>query len=101
MQFLTLSAENTEIFNLFPFPFKFHLVVVIISFIFFAVSFIRYKKPYQLIFAIAVPLSLLIWKVGDNKSMFYIIGAIEFALILIAFITAIIFRPKKNDGSEG
>ncbi len=100
MQFLTLSAENTEIFNLFPFPFKFHLVVVIISFIFFAVSFIRYKKPYQLIFAIAVPLSLLIWKVSD-KSMFYIIGAIEFALILFAFITAIIFRPKKNDSSEG
>ena len=92
--------SSNEVFNLFPFPFSFHIVVAAISFIFFVLSFIRYKKPYQLIFAIAVPLSLLIWKVEDNKTLFYLIGAGEFALILIALITAIVCKPKNKNPEE-
>lgn len=85
--------------SLFPFPFKFHLVFACIAFIFFAYRFKNEKRPYQLIFAIAIPFSLMIW-LSEVKSYFYLIGAIELLFIIAAAVTAIVFKPKKEDKAD-
>ena len=86
------DAENPTIF---PFPFQMHLSLAVISLLFFGYRFAVQKKPFQLIFAIAVPLSMLVW-VSDNKTLFYILGLVELALITIAIITSITCKPKKT-----
>ena len=75
-----------------------HITLAVISVIFFTYRFMVQKKPFQLIFAIAVPLSLLLW-VSNNKTLFYTIGAIELVLILLAFITSIVCKPKKEEAA--
>ena len=86
-------AENPTIF---PFPFPMHIAIVIISVIFFGFRFAVQKKPYQLIFAIAVPISLLLW-VSNNKTLYYTVGIIELILILLAVISTFVFKPKKAE----
>lgn len=87
------DAENPTIF---PFPFAMHLGLAIISVIFFGYRFAVQKKPFQLIFAIAVPLSLLLW-ISDNRTLFYGLGIAELCLILAAFFTSIFMKPKKGE----
>ncbi|WP_164169300.1 hypothetical protein [Ruminococcus flavefaciens] len=87
------DAENPTIF---PFPFPMHIAIVIISVIFFGFRFAVQKKPYQLIFAIAVPISLLLW-VSNNKTLYYTVGIIELILILLAVISTFVFKPKKAE----
>jgi bacteriorhodopsin len=84
------DAENPTIF---PFPFEMHIALAVISVIFFSYRFAVQKKPFQLIFAIAVPLSLLLW-ISNNKTLFYTVGIVELILILIAFFTSIFVKPK-------
>ncbi|SHM52976.1 hypothetical protein [Ruminococcus flavefaciens] len=84
------DAENPTIF---PFPFQLHLALAVISVIFFSYRFAVQKKPFQLIFAIAVPLSLLLW-VSNNKTLFYTVGIIELILIVTALFTSIFVKPK-------
>lgn len=84
------DAENPTIF---PFPFQLHLALAVISVIFFSYRFAVQKKPFQLIFAIAVPLSLLLW-VSNNKTLFYTVGIIELILIITALFTSIFVKPK-------
>ncbi|MCR5601362.1 MAG: hypothetical protein K6G33_11565 [Ruminococcus sp.] len=87
------DAENPTIF---PFPFEMHLALAIISFLFFSYRFAVQKKPFQLIFAVAPALSLLLW-VSDNKTLFYGLGLVELALIIIAIVTSIVCKPKKTE----
>lgn len=87
------DAEHPSIF---PFGFTMHLALVIISVIFFSYRFAVQKKPFQLIFAIAPPISLALW-ISENKNLFYTVGAIEFVLILAALISTFICKPKKAD----
>ena len=87
------DAENPTIF---PFPFQMHIALAIISFLFFSYRFAVQKKPFQLIFAIAVPLSMLVW-VSNNKTLFYGLGLVELALIVIAIITSFVCKPKKAE----
>ena len=89
------DAENPTIF---PFPFPMHIAIVIISVIFFGFRFAVQKKPYQLIFAIAVPISLLLW-VSNNKTLYYTVGIIELILILLAVISTFVFKPKKAEAA--
>jgi len=84
------DAENPTIF---PFPLSMHLALAVISIIFFSYRFAVQKKPFQLIFAIAVPLSLLLW-VSNNKTLFYTVGIIELILIVTALFTSIFVKPK-------
>ena len=51
------------------------------------------------IFAIAIPFSLMIW-LSEVKSYFYLIGAIELLFIIAAAVTAIVFKPKKEDKAD-
>lgn len=90
----TADAET----SLFPFPAEMHYPFVAIAVIFFLVSFIKQKKPYQLIFAIAIPLTLLLKFVTEKeRTLFYIFGAVELVLIVIALISVIVCRPKKKE----
>ena len=89
------DAENPTIF---PFPFPMHIAIVIISVIFFGFRFAVQKKPYQLIFAIAVPISLLLW-VSNDKTLYYTVGIIELILILLAIVSSFIFKPKKAEAA--
>lgn len=92
--FLQISdAENPTIF---PFPFEMHLALAVISFLFFSYRFAVQKKPFQLIFAIASPLSLALW-LSDSKTLFYGLGIVELALIIIAIVTSVVCKPKKAE----
>lgn len=79
--------------NLFPFPFKFHLVFSILAFVFFVFMFIRERRIYQAILAIAIPLSLCLW-ISESKTLFQVIGIAELVLILAAFISSIAQKKK-------
>ena len=82
--------------TLFPFPFNMHLIFACLAAIFFVYRFIVQRLPYQLIMAIAVLASLLIW-VSESRTLFYAVGIIEAVLILAALVTSFIFHPKKID----
>ena len=90
------QISDTEHPSIFPFGFSMHIALAIISVIFFAYRFATQKRPFQLIFAIAVPLSLALW-ISDNKTLFYCIGLIEFILILAALISTYVCKPKKTE----
>lgn len=99
--FLTM-AQTTEIeqTSLFPFPFSLHLIFCCISLIFFIWRFIKEKLPYQLIMAVAIPFSLLIW-LSDNKTLFYSIGIIETVLLIGAFVTSLVYKKKVVETPSG
>ncbi|MBP3379282.1 MAG: hypothetical protein J6K77_00245 [Ruminococcus sp.] len=98
---LTISTTTPEIenANLFPFPFGLHLMFCAMALIFFAWRFSEQKKPFQIIFAIAIPLSLTIW-LSKSKPWFYIIGLVELLLILAALVTCFIFRDKTPEEDD-
>ncbi len=98
--FLTM-AQTTEIeqTSLFPFPFSLHLIFCCISLIFFVYRFIREKSPYQIIMAVAIPFSLIIW-LSESKTLFYMVGIVESVLLLSAFITSIVFKKKTTETSS-
>lgn len=97
--FTTLNFTNAENPNLFPFPFKLHLIFSIVAFFFFIIRFIYDKKPYQAIFALAIPFSMTIW-LSENRVWFYIVGIIELILILAACISSIIYNIKHPQPKE-
>lgn len=78
--------------SLFPFPFSFHLVLSLIAVVFFIFRFYQQKRPFQLIFAIAVPFSMLVW-LSESKTLFYAVGIFELLFIIAAIVTSFIFKP--------
>lgn len=88
----TADVEQT---NLFPFPFKTHIIFCFIAVVFFIMQFFREGKPYQAIMGVAIPFSLVIW-LSDSRTLFYAVGITEAVLLLLAFVTAIIFRNKNK-----
>lgn len=95
----TLSEAEIENPNLFPFPFSMHIGFAIIGLLFFLYRFVTDKKPYQLIFAFAIPFSLTIW-LSDSRAWFYTLGAVEAVLVICAFITTFIFKDKPEEKAE-
>lgn len=96
----SLMAAGSDVPTIFPFPFPFHLVFAAIGFVFFILSFIKFRKPYQLLFAIGIPFSLLLWAAEDNRNLYYGIGIVELIIILSALVTSIVFKPKKEEKAE-
>lgn len=97
-----IAARVSDTPTLFPFPFKIHLIFSIVAFVFFLWRFAGNKRPYQLIMAVAIPLSLVIWA-SDNRVLFYSIGIAEAVLLLAALVTSFIFKDeeeKKADSVE-
>lgn len=95
----TLAAES-QTPTIFPFSFNFHLGFAIIGFLFFLISFFKLRRPYQLLFAVGIPLSLLIWLADDNRALYYGIGILELVIILGALVTSILTKPKKEEKTE-
>lgn len=89
----TLSEAEIENPNLFPFPLSMHIVFAVIGLLFFIYRFMTDKKPFQLIFAFAIPFSLTIW-LFESRTWFYILGATEAVLIICAFVTTFFFKDK-------
>ena len=94
--FLISMAQTAEVEQpvLFPFPFRLHLGFCCIALVFFVLRFIKEKLPYQLIMAVAIPFSLIIW-ISNSKTLFYTVGIIELVLIVSAFVTSIVFKKKE------
>lgn len=99
--FATLS-QQTEMVQpeLFPFPFKSHLIFCCIGFIFLAYRFYTQRKPHQIIMAFALPISLMVW-LSEKKSIYYTMGIIELVLIAAAIAATIVYNvrhpEKKNE----
>lgn len=98
--FALTQQAGVENPSLFPFPFKMHLIFACIGAIFFAYRFFTQKRPYQLIMAIAIPASLIIW-LSESRTLFYGLGIAEAVLILAAAVTSIIFKaPAESEDDE-
>lgn len=97
--FTTLSITNAENPNLFPFPFKLHLIFCIVAFVFFIFRFAFDKKPYQAILAVAIPFSMTLW-ISDNRFWFYTVGIIELTFIIAALIANTIYKIKHPQPKE-
>ena len=85
--------------TLFPITMEKHIVFCAVATVFFLLQFIRTKRIYQLILAVAVPLSLVIYIAPDNKTLFYGVGITEAVLLVLAFLLNIIqsSRDKKAE----
>jgi len=95
--FVTLTQQNdAEKPSLFPFPFSMHFVFVCISVLFFIYRFSVQKRPYQLIMAVAIFVSMGVW-ISDNRTLYYAIGAIELVLVLSAIVSSFVFKVKKTE----
>lgn len=81
--------------TLFPFPFNLHVIFCALALVFFIIMYSRRKRPYQIVFAIAIPLTLAIW-ISNNKGFFYAVGIVEVALIILAAVLTIIDNKKKK-----
>lgn len=95
----TLSITNAENPNLFPFPFKLHLIFCIVAFVFFIFRFAFDKKPYQAILAVAIPFSMTLW-ISDNRFWFYTVGIIEFLFIIAAVTANIVYKIRHPQPKE-
>ncbi|MDD7184457.1 MAG: hypothetical protein PUH54_02095 [Oscillospiraceae bacterium] len=87
--------NTTEVLqpNLFPFPFQHHLIFCCVALVFFVFLYMKYKKPHQLIMAIAIPFSLVLW-ISTSRVLFYAVGIIEVILLITALVLNIIHRKK-------
>lgn len=98
--FVRMAVGDAETPTLFPYPLPFHIIFALIAAIFFIFRFVTDRKPFQLIFAIAVPFSLTLW-ISDNRTWFYIVGAIELLFVLAALVSAFVYKGKSSPAEAG
>lgn len=85
-----------------PLPITLYCVCWAVSFL---AQFIRLKKPYQLMMAIAMPASLLIYIQPESRTLFYTIGLLVALDLLLALVISLIQRfrhpqEKKSDQQQ-
>lgn len=97
---LTMSETAMENPSFFPFPFPLHLTFAVIATVFLIFRFITNKKPYQLIMAIAIAISLALWIPSVSRTLYYTVGLIELILVAAAFVTSLIFKNKNVQAEE-
>ena len=79
----------------FPISFTYHLIFCLIAGAFFVVQFIR-----QLLLAVGIVASLLIYVGGEhNKVWFHTVGIFELVLLLGAIVLSIIARKKEKQAA--
>ena len=76
--------------TLFPITAEKHIIFCIFATLLFLLQFVRTKRWYQLVMAIAIPLSLLIYINPSNEYVYYGVGVLEGALLLFAFVLNIV-----------
>ncbi len=75
--------ENT----LFPISMEMHIGFALLALFVFGLQFIRLRKKYYLVLAIAIPCSLLAYVI-EGMTFFYALGIAEGAALLLALILA-------------
>ncbi|MBR6717152.1 MAG: hypothetical protein IKI77_02275 [Oscillospiraceae bacterium] len=80
--------------TLFTISMEKHIIFCIIAVVFFLLQFLRTKRLYQLILAIAVPVSMVIYLAPENDTVFYGVGIAEAVLLVLAFFANIIQNRK-------
>lgn len=80
--------------NLFIISQQKHIIFACVAAVFFLLQFVRTKRLYQLILAIAIPASLLIYIAPENKTFFYGVGIAEAVMLLAAFIASTVRAHK-------
>ncbi len=86
----------------FPISFGYHLFFAIAAGLFFFIQFYRFRRPYQLLFGIGLPASLLIYINSTSQTLFHAIGLFEFVLIVGAIVLSTIQHiQKKRKSSAG
>lgn len=95
----TLEVAHAENPSLFPFPFGLHAGFAIFALVFFIFRFFTDKKPFQLIFAIAIPFSMTLW-LSESRAWFYTVAAVEFVLIVCAFLSTIFYKKTSSEAEE-
>ena len=92
--FFTMDAST------FPISFTYHLIFCLIAGAFYVVQFIRLRRPYQLLLAVGIVASLLIYVGGEhNKVWFHTVGIFELVLLLGAIVLSIIARKKEKQAA--
>ncbi len=82
----------------FPIPFGWHVTFCILACVFFLIQYVRQKKSYQLLLAVAIPASLCIYIQPTNDSVFYMVGTFELVVLLGAVVFAIVeSRHRKEE----
>ena len=84
----------------FPISLTWHLTFCALACIFFVVQYVRTKKSYQLLLAIGIPASLIIYINPENVSLFYSVGVFEAVLLVGAVVFAFIERSRRKQEEE-
>lgn len=85
---------------IFPIALNKHLIFCAIALVFFLFQYIRQKNRYPLVFAVAIPATLLVY-VSENKTWFTAIGLLELALLILAAVLYVLDRRRaKTQAAE-
>lgn len=74
--------------SLFPIKLGIHIVFALAALLVFGLQFLRYRKKYHLVLAVAIPLTLLPYLAEDNMSLFYAVGVVDALALIGALILA-------------
>ena len=80
--------------TIFPIGQDKHLIFCILATLLFVLQFARTKRWYQLVMAIAIPASMLIYVQPENKTIYYAVGILEAVLLLLAMVLNIVQSAK-------
>ncbi|NLT10007.1 MAG: hypothetical protein GXY08_10960 [Ruminococcus sp.] len=78
--------------SLFPFTLGMHMTFVSIAVIFFIYRYYVQKRPYQVIIASAIFVSLGFW-LSESKTVYYGIGILQVLLLIAALISTFVCKP--------
>ncbi len=88
--------------SLFPIKLGIHIIFALASLLVFGIQFLRYRKKYHLVLAIAIPLTLLPYLAEDNMALFYGVGAVDAIALIGALILAqtVDRDPEEEEAAE-
>ncbi len=84
----------------FPISFPIYLGFCIIAAVFFVFLYVFRRRPQQLLLAIAVLASLIIFIDKDNSSLFAAVGWFELIILVAALVFSIVYAVRDNRQKE-
>ena len=84
----------------FPISMTWHMTFCALACIFFIIQYVRTKKSYQLLMAVAIPASLCIYICPENTSLFHAVGVFEAVVLVGAIVFAFIERSRRKQETE-
>mgnify|MGYP007112964509 FL=1 len=80
---------------LFPIPLNLHIIFVAFSLIFLTISFIRERYIYKPFLLAGIMGTLLVY-IDDSTTFFFLLGGLEFTILIITIITMRQAYKKRN-----